>query len=406
MLSVLEAKKTLDQAVKSWRGESCPRERLSLDQALGRVLVHDVEAPIALPPFDNSAMDGFAIRAVDIDGACADKPVLLHVAGDACAGDPPCILSEGKAIRIMTGAVIPQGADTVFAKEDVCVTAETVAFTHVEKVGRHIRRTGEDMTKGACALTAGTRLTPAALSFLTSLGVSHVNLAVRPRVSILATGHELMALGNTLLPGKIFDSNTAFLTTSLASLEITPHRVKRLDDHYPLIRHAVETALADSDVVIVSGGVSVGEYDHTRSVLASLGVEELFWKVSQKPGKPLLAGTYKNGIVLGLPGNPYAVAMCFYVYIRPLLLQMMGARDCELRRYRLPLATSATNMRGRTTYLKGKILHETHGLRVIPLSGQGSHLMRAFLEADCLIECSEDQEKIAAGDLVTVMQLP
>ncbi|MBI2340936.1 MAG: molybdopterin molybdotransferase MoeA [Deltaproteobacteria bacterium] len=405
MISFEEAKKLLGERLRQL--PATDGQTIPLSEALGRVTAEPILAPISVPLFDNSAMDGFALRSADTINASPDKPLTLTLAGETKAGDPPIDLhSPQAAIRIMTGAPIPLHANAVIKKEETAENAGTIQIVRAVEPGENIRKKGEDFKTGDKATPAGTKITPGVAGLFASLGIHNVAVKPRPRVSIIATGHELVSSIEALKPGKILESNSVMLKAALAEIGISPNRNAVIEDDPTLIHGRLVAALEDSDIIIVTGGVSVGDYDHTRTVLNELGVIQLFWKVAQKPGKPLFVGTLGEKLVFGLPGNPYAVFVCFYLYIRPALLTLMGDPRPELKRGQLKLSRKFLKKDARTHFLKGKTVEKNGESLAEPLKGQGSHLLGAMAEADILICVPADATEMKEGDEVEVFYLP
>ncbi len=380
-------------------------ETVALVDGLGRILSRPVQASLSLPSFDNAAMDGFALRWQEIKFASQSSPVRLHIKGEVRAGQPPIECDAAQvAIRIMTGAPLPVGFDTVVKKEDVIETDKQIVLAHALDQGCHVRKSGEDINRGELAAEQGTTLTPAVMGFLASVGTTEVTVARKPRVSILVTGDELVSSMAQLSPGKIFDSNAVMLANSLQQLRIPPYRLERVGDSPQRLHESVSVALQEADVVVISGGVSVGEHDYTKKVLQSLGVDQLFWRVAQKPGKPLYLGRKDSVLVMGLPGNPYSVFVCFWLYLYPLFMGLMGARDCALKRSRERLAQPLPLNRERDQFLKGRVLSNNGETIVEPLGRQASHLLSSLAHADVLLHVPAASET-KAGDTVEVIHL-
>lgn len=378
-----------------------------LDDSLGRVISDSINSPIAVPLFDNSAMDGFALKSDVTKNADPTNPVTLKISGEIQAGDPPFeLLDTDSTIRIMTGAPIPKGADCVIKKEDVEEINGVIKISESVKEGNNIRLKGEDIKAGESAIPQGTRITPGIAGFLSSIGIQRLNVFSHPGVSILVTGNELVDSLENLGPGKILESNSSVLKMGLKEMGVLPHRIQILKDDPSLLKKSAADALEDSDIIIISGGVSVGEHDHTKKILKKLGVKEQFWKVAQKPGKPFYFGTLNDRLVYGLPGNPYAVFTCFYLYIRPSILSMMGDKSPELKNEFLPLNRNIKKKGHRSNFLKGKRQKEDGIVVAEPLMRQGSHLLSSLTKADLLIEFPADCEDLKKGESVKVYYLP
>ena len=381
-------------------------ETLPVREALGRVLAEDIVSPINVPSHDNSAMDGYAVRSSDLSGG---EPTTLNEIGVALAGkeflggvDP------GQCVRIMTGAVMPAGTDTVVIQEMVKVDGKHVSVPPGQQPGQHRRLAGEDLQQGKPALKAGTLIRPSELGLIASLGIGEVNVRRRLKVAFFSTGDELRSITEKLGPGDVYDSNRYTLYGMLTRLgcEVIDMGVVR-DDPEPL-EAAFRTAAASADAVVTSGGVSVGEADFTKQMMAKLG-EVVFWKIAMRPGRPMAFGrietqaTGKSAYLFGLPGNPVAVMVTFYHFVRGALLTMMGRSDTDLPLLRVKSQTAIRKKPGRTEYQRG-ILQQTNGEWTVSLTGaQGSGILRSMSEANCFVVLRHEQGSVKAGDLVDVM---
>ncbi len=403
MISVDEAREILTKTVTHLNAVyplGC--DWVSLTEALGRVTAQDISAKLAVPLFHNSAMDGYAVQAVD-----ATQGARLSIVGEHAAGSKNHeVVSPSTCVRIMTGAPLPQGADAVIKREDVQIEDECIVVQSAVPVGNNIRRRGEDIEEGANALSAGLVLEPALTSFLRSVGVERVPVVPHPKIWVLVTGKELADAPEQLKPGQILDSNSVFLQHVLKREGISPHRVMRVDDNLDAMRRAIGVALDEADVLIITGGASVGDYDYTRSVLGECGVRELFWRVAQKPGKPIYAGEKNSTLVLGLPGNPYAVAVCTWLYVLPALRHRMGRENAALRSVWLPLDHSIRKRGDRTHFLKAALVQRGSESRIRVLDRQGSHQLRSLTHADGLLCFPDNFNELEAGELVSVMLWP
>ncbi len=407
MISVKEAQEKLWDAGKTWRPLYHLSDCVPIEEAVGRVLAEPALAPLSLPPFDNSAMDGFALRSDRTQSASPAHPMTLAIAGEVRAGEVPPSLPDGaSALRIMTGAAIPEGANAVIPKEDVEASNTHITLLHPVAPGLHIRSRGEDLTEGDAAISAGTVLGACQIALLASLGMRNIPVSPLPRVAILATGSELKNPGDALAQGQIFNSNSFFLSAALKQLGMEPVETHAVSDDPRQLEKTLRSAMEKSDLILSTGGVSVGESDFMRPLFEKVGATPLFWKVAQKPGKPLYAGKSETHLFVGLPGNPFAVMSCYTLYVYPLLLSMMGA-DPHTRPPRwAKLAKDCRKEPGRSVYLKGKTLWEGDTPWVIPLPKQGSHLLAAFGEADCLIALPPEDRCISTGTAVSCIPLP
>jgi molybdopterin molybdotransferase len=376
-----------------------PVARLALADCLGLALAEDLVTPISLPPFDNSAMDGYAVRAADIAGA----PVELPVAADIPAGrtDLP-VLEPGTAHRIMTGAPIPPGADAVVPVEATDGGTELVRILTAAPPGQHLRRTGEDVLAGAAVLRAGTTLKAAQLGLAAAVGAPDLPVRRRPRVLVLSTGSELVEPGKPLLPGQIYESNGVMLTAALRAAGAEAEQLAFVPDDVAAFHRALEPRLGGVDLLLTSGGVSAGAYEVVKDALTAYGV--WFGKVAMQPGGPQGAGRYGGVPVVALPGNPVGAQVAFEMFVRPALRAAMGhtavLRPTALATLTEPVISPA----GRRQYLRGH--HDPARGLVSQVGGPGSHLLAALAAADCLVEVPEEVTALPAGTTVTVIPLP
>jgi molybdopterin molybdotransferase len=370
-------------------------EPVAIDLALGRILAEDVASDVDLPPFDNSAMDGYAVVA----GPAAELPVIA----ESRAGAPAAVaLAPGQAIRISTGAQVPEGADSVIPLERVEASDGTVSVPRSDP-GANIRRAGEDVVAGATVLRAGAELGPAELAVLASFGRTHVLCGRRPRLAILATGDELVPPGTELGPGQIRDSNATALAAlgSRAGADVVSRR--HVPDDPAATVAALREALAAADVVCVSGGVSVGPHDHVKPALAELGVEERFWRLALRPGKPTWFGRHgeHGALVFGLPGNPVSVMVTFHLFVRPALRRLAGGTAPDTRARALldsPLQRNAK----RDEVVRCRLEARDDGWHVQPTKEQGSHVLTSMVGADALALVPRGEGEVAAGERVDI----
>jgi molybdopterin molybdotransferase len=379
-------------------------ERVALREALGRYLAEDASTAEPVPGFDNSAMDGFAVRAADTCGAGPDAPVALRLAGDSRAGHPAvAALAPGEAIQISTGAAIPPGADAVVRVEATRSEADRVLVREEVASGRDVRRAGEDIRPGRAVLRAGARIGPAELGVLASLGVAVVACRRRPRVCALTSGDELIEPGEELRPGAVRNSNAYSIPAlaQLAGAEVTV--AGPAGDEPEATRAAIEPAL-DFDVAVLCGGVSVGEHDHVKGALAELGVEERFWGVALKPGRPTWFGTRGGTLVFGLPGNPVSAMVTFMLFVRPALALLSGGRP-PAARTTATLSRELERRRGRVEAVRCRLELREVGWLALPAEHQGSHVLTSMLGADCLALIPSGSGTVRAGERVEVVLL-
>jgi molybdopterin molybdotransferase len=379
-------------------------ERVPLLEALGRLLAADVHATYDSPPLDNSAMDGYAVRHEDVKKASAEAPAVLEVIEDIPAGRIGSrTVAPGQASRIMTGAPIPAGADTVIRVEDTRAAGDRVEILEGDEPAANIRRRGEDMKLGEKLIAAGTELGPGELGVLATVQRTFVPVHRRPRLAILSTGDELVEIDEPLEPGKIVNSNTATLAAMARAHGAEPVMLPVAPDDEDRIREAVETALG-SDFILSSGGVSVGEYDFVKKVLTDMGAEEILWRVAMKPGKPLYFCLLKGKPYFGLPGNPVSGCMSFLQFVRPAVRKASGYPP---EQQLLPTATARMenaeeNDGDRRQYLRAQLRWENGRLGArTGHRGQGSHILTSMLGANGVVVL-EPGQRVGAGDEVTV----
>ena len=380
-------------------------EELPLMQALGRIVAEDIISPINVPAHDNSAMDGFAF-----DGAqLGTSPLKLRVVGKALAGKAwQGSVATGECVKIMTGAVMPLGLNTVIAQELATVNTtgiETVVEipAGILQIGDNRRKAGEDLQRGLPALTVGSTLTPAALGLVASLGIAKVKVYRQLRVAYFSTGDEVLSLGDAMREGAVYDSNryTVFGLLSRMGCEVIDMGVVR--DDPVLLEQAFSKASETADVIITSGGVSVGEADFTKAMMKKLG-DVAFWKIAMRPGRPMAVGRLGNCILFGLPGNPVAVMVTFLAFVKPALIQMMGGLPSSTPYLRAKSAVALRKKPGRTEYQRGFVRALPDGtLQVNAAGNQGSGVLRSMVEANGLIVLHHHQSNVAAGDELDVM---
>ncbi len=376
-------------------------EKVAVRAALGRVLAEDVISTIDVPAHDNSAMDGWAVRGEDIkSGTATLTEVGTAFAGRAFAGR----VAAGECVRIMTGAVMPGGADTVVIQEAVKTEGKRILIPAGQEAGQHRRLAGEDLKKGSPALRAGTLVRPAELGLLASLGLAEVRVRRRLRVAFFSTGDELRSAGEPLGEGQVYDSNRYTIWGMLQRLGCEVIDMGVVRDDPAALEAAFRSAAANADAVITSGGVSVGEADFTRELMARLG-EVAFWTAAMRPGRPMAFGRVQDAVFFGLPGNPVAVMVTFYHFVRGGLLAMMGRKDTELPLLQARCESPMRKKPGRTEYQRG-ILSQKDGAWTVRLTGaQGSGILRSMAEANCFIVLGHEQGSVKAGDTVQVMVL-
>ena len=371
--------------------------QLPLKAARGLVLATPVLAPIDLPVFNNSAMDGYAVSGLDAGS--------WNVVGEVQAGaDASAVeLKPGEAVRIFTGAPTPQSAEAVIMQEHVQREGDSIQLTHdAPKPGQHIRKQGEELRTGEVGLHNGSLLTPAALGFLAMLGQHTANVRPRPRVHLVTTGNELVEPGQPLGPGQIYESNSVALGAAAERAGAQPLKKFTATDDLEATRDALRAALAEADVLLVSGGISVGDYDFVEDALAAVGVGKVFHKVRQRPGKPLFFGKQGQKLVFGLPGNPASARVGCYESVYPALRKLMGHQKLRLHTVQLPLLHPYKKKPGRAWFVRAFMSAEG----VKSLEGQGSHMMGSFAHANALMFLPAEVGELEAGAMVEVHLLP
>lgn len=377
-------------------------QTIALQTALDRVLAQDVICPIDVPAHDNSAMDGFACRGSDLS---AERATTLRVVGSALAGAPADVqVAAGQAVRITTGAVMPAGLDTVVPQEFATLEGDRVTVPGgVVRAGDNRRLRGEDLLAGKPAVAAGRVLRPAELGLIASLGVGEVVVRRRLRVAYFSTGDEIHSIGQPLSPGGVYDSNRYTVRGMLQRLGVDVLDLGVVHDDAVALEQAFRDAAANADVVITSGGVSVGEADHTKQVMSRLG-DVRFWRIAMRPGRPMALGTVGQAVLFGLPGNPVAVMVTFYAFVRDALLRMAGASPRPLPIVRARCLTPVRKKPGRTEYQRGVLSTTQDGdLAVTIMGNQGSGVLRSMSEGDALIVLGHNDASVAAGDWVKVL---
>jgi molybdopterin molybdotransferase len=380
------------------RVEPLPAEDVELTRAAGRVLADDARAAVDLPPFDSSAMDGYAVRA-------AEAPGSFVIAEEVAAGRPaPRAVAPGEAFAIATGGAVPGGADAVVPIEDVVVRGDEVEVPRSVQAGESVRPRGGDTERGALVVSRGTRVGPGDLGALAAAGVASVRCARRPRVAVLSTGTELQRVGEPLAPGEIYEANAVMIAAALTDAGADVDVLDAVEDDEDAHRSALERGL-ERDLLVTSGGVSVGPHDLVREIERSLGVEEVFWRVAVKPGKPVSFGVRGRTLVFGLPGNPVSSLVCFELFVRPAALALQGARDPGPRFLAGELATDLRPDRRRDEFVRARVRLDSDRVLLEPLSGQESHMIVRSAAADALVHVPRGEEPVRAGSRVRYLSL-
>jgi molybdopterin molybdotransferase len=385
------------------RAKPLGTERVALSSAECRVLAWPVVAPGDLPPFSYSAMDGYALRAEGLTGA---GPFTLAVSGESRTGRVSASLVHGTAMRIFTGAELPRGSDSVIAQEDVERRADTITFSAAPRPGQHVRKAGEDLLRGATALERGKRLGPADLALLSSLDVTEVEVALKPRVTVLATGDELRPVGSAASSGKVPDSLSLPLGALSAGAGAEVRIAPFVRDDARATEAAIAAALRGTDLLVTIGGVSVGDHDLVRPALEASGVHLDFWKVAIKPGKPVASGVHAptGAIVLAVPGNPASALVTFALFGVPLLRALQGDQHPAPRTTRLPLALPYRKKAGRLEFVRAALDDGASGPVVRPLDNQASGALTSLAWAHALAMIPAEVEELAAGASVEVLR--
>ncbi|WP_299212354.1 gephyrin-like molybdotransferase Glp [uncultured Dokdonia sp.] len=391
---------TVNQALQYvWKQPlpSVKEQSLQVEDALGQILAQDINSPISLPSFKQSSMDGYAVRFREKENT------LYNLIGEIKAGDSANLrMQPGEAVRIFTGAPVPQHADAVVIQEKSMVLGTQLTIQDTPTNGQNIRPIGSQIEKGKIALTKGHYITPASIGLLKSLGIEKLQVFQPPKVAIVITGNELVSTGKPLEEGQIYESNSAVLKAALYQQGIDDVSIVYAKDTLEETETVLNTVLSHSDMVLISGGISVGDYDFVGKALKNLEVEELFYKVLQKPGKPLFFGKKENTFVFALPGNPASTLTCFYVYVTLLLDRWRGSENPGLLRVQLPISKTFENTFGRALFLKARIKNN----KVEMLDQQNSATVISFAKANALLYISEDTQKVAENELVETLILP
>lgn len=394
MISVEEAKAILLKHVGMMN-----RDQINpVPDSLGFRLAHNIYSPIDLPPFNQSNVDGYALNL-------SQEGKKWKVINEVKAGDDPeYTIGHGEAVRIFTGATVPSGSNCVVMQENLSRDGDTIFFNnkfHAVK-GDHIRLKGSQIKKGSMAAEKGLFLNPAAIGFISAMGIVRIPVFSKPKISVIITGNELQSPGTILEKGKVYESNSLLLSGALNGMNLEIDSLVKVKDEKDLLAKAVKEELGKADILLISGGISVGDYDFVNEVLIEAGTEVLFYKVAQKPGKPLLFGKNKNSLVFGLPGNPSSTLTCFYEYVYPAIRKMQGYESVFMRSTQMPILSGYQKRNGLASFLKAKIFADG----VLPLIGQESFMLKSSSVSDALIYLPGECENVKNADMVEVHLLP
>jgi molybdopterin molybdotransferase len=389
------------QFIKQYLDPVAETETVTLHQSLGRVIAQDIQSPANVPNYDNSAMDGYAFNSQDLN------TTPLKIIGTAFAGKAfNTAVASGECVRIMTGAAMPQGTDTVAMQEKVLRDGDNIQFTEAPKPRANVRYAGEDLQQGQNVLSAGHLMQPADLGLLASLGIAEIRVYRKLKVAFFSTGDELVAIGNPLATGQVYDSNRYTLYGMLSRLGVEIIDLGAIADVPLQLENTLLNAAAQADVIITSGGVSVGEADYMKELLSKHG-QVMFWKIAMKPGRPLAYGKVGNAHYFGLPGNPVAVMVTFYQFVREALLTLMGQPATNaLPMFEVECTAPIRKLTGRTEFQRGILYTDAAGIwKVKPTGAQGSAILSSMSLANCFIVLDENVGNLDAGTMVQVQVL-
>ncbi len=391
MISVEQAKKLIQEHITV-----LTPVQIQLSEAAGHTLAQDICASCDIPAFRQSSMDGYALKF-------EENLSELYLAGEMAAGsDKENTINPGEAYRIFTGAPLPNGADTVIMQEKVTLEGDRVFLNDPHlKAGINAREKGSEISTGEIAMTRGNQLTPAALGFLAGIGTTEVSVYPKPKIAIILTGNELQKPGLPLNFGQVYESNSYALKAALRQAVISSIEVLEAKDDLETLSEVLKTALKTNDMILLTGGVSVGDYDFVIQAAGNCGVKQIFHKVKQKPGKPLYFGTKQNQLIFGLPGNPSSVLSCFYNYVLPAIALLSNATS-KIQQLEAVFTATYQKPAGLTHFLKGRY----DAGKATPLGAQESYRLSSFAQANCLICLEEEKTEFKSGDKITLFLLP
>ena len=395
---MMETMITVEEALQLINKQVSPLKPVQIDlkDAVGLTMAEDIFADLSIPAFPQSSMDGYAF-------AYEEGATTYTIVGEVAAGNHHLLtIEKGTAVRIFTGAAVPSGADTVLMQEKAQVTSgQLVVLDEKLKQGNNVRPIGAEMDKGSVALTKGTLLSPAAIGFLAGIGIDKVIVYPKPKVGILVTGNELQMPGSPLTYGQVYESNSYTLIAALHQMQLNQIKVLYAPDDLEQLTNRLNELLADCDVVLITGGVSVGDYDFTLASFQQCKVHPVFHKIKQKPGKPLLFGKKESKLIFGLPGNPASVLTCFYEYVLPAIGLLMQI-NCSLRKIEVPIQHDFNKPIGLTQFLKA--VYDGKGVSV--QTGQESFKLSSYAKANCLAIFPEQCSQVSVGEIITIHLLP
>ena len=389
MIQVPEAIKLIEDSIAI-----SPAKKVEMYDSLGYVLAKDIKAPINMPPFRQSAMDGYAF----INNKINEYTVIDEI---QAGGHKEIQINTGEAVRIFTGAFVPDLADTIVIQEHTTRKDNQLIIEKIPNKGSNIRPVGEQVKKGEIVLQKGEVINEATIGFLAGLGISKVKVYNIPKVCILTTGNELMKPGKKLEPGKIYESNSLMLKAALKKVGLNKVEIFRVKDALKKTKKIIKKCLKEFDIVLISGGISVGDYDYVKESLEDNKVEQVFYKINQKPGKPLFFGKKDNRVVFALPGNPASSLTCFYIYVLPALKKMMGHKHIHLTKNKVKVSKELLNTTGKSLFLKAML--EDGKIRV--LDGQQSSMLKSFAMSNALIYIPHDKESVKKNEEVECYKL-
>ncbi len=382
------------------------REKTGILESLNCILAEDIFSSDDIPVNDNSAMDGFAVNTKDLKGADKNNPVMLRIEDfDIAAGNVgKNILKDGYCIKIMTGAPIPEGCDCVVKKEDVSIKDDMAFFSQEHKKLDNIRLRGEDIKKGSRVFSKGDKITPAAVGVLASLGIKQVFVNKSPKIGVISTGSELVDIDKEITFGKVRDSNSYSLCAQIAETGSSYIRYGIIEDDKDKLCLSIKKAVSECDIVLISGGVSVGDYDYIKDILKDMQANEIFWSVKQKPGKPLAFYILEDKLIFGLPGNPVSAMVCFEIYIRPLIRKIIGFKDIFRKNINAKITQEIKNKSDRTEFVRVVLSKDKNGnFNASKTGSQGSGILTSMSKADGLIIIDTEKGDLKEGETVKVI---